>query len=454
MIQKFNTEAEYAAAPKPTTESAVSRVLATNAIYEDGVMVETDMPEQGDICVIDAAGKERYFTLDSYNGSLLSANWTPVGFVEWRRGSIVKVDRVLGNYKWAQYFPWKVTNYVLDGSEHAFSFSVTVSGTAYMCEGNYSGETIEEVAASMNAIVKVFNFGGHSYHVYVRAGELILQHDTYTTYLAVTATGVTVTQRVGTEITASSAMPRRNGAKSGEGAVINLDRALIYFRQDLSSTTYNPNSDVTSIARGYPVCLPAYLGTSQYQSDHCALLRSHYGPGEAGWIKFMENQFAAYLSRQGIFETHIYGEGHENTYKLAGQKVEDASGNEAAFYPAFDAVAAVGFDCDGMRAGDWYLPTIGEIVELKKGIKYPAIYKEGVGSVSTVAAEADRISRACAKLNMSQVQNSSNAWSSSRYGANGAWYFNGSNGCAYYSYFCNAFQVVAAALLKLRAAQD
>ena len=40
---------------------------------------------------------------------------------------------------------------------------------------------------------------------------------------------------------------------------------------------------------------------------------------------------------------------------------------------------------------------------------------------------------------------SSNAWSSSRYGANNAWNFNGNNGYANNNNFYNTNQVVAAA---------
>ena len=79
------------------------------------------------------------------------------------------------------------------------------------------------------------------------------------------------------------------GGTGGEGAISSWPIALAYFRADNSSTTYNPSSDVTDIKRGYPICLPGYLGTSTYQSDHCAALRAVYGEGEAGWLKFMES---------------------------------------------------------------------------------------------------------------------------------------------------------------------
>ncbi len=459
-INIYNTKGEYDAAARPTTESSVSRISSTNEIEVDGVMVIT-RPCKGDICVLDSGLNARYIKQESFTLASLPSGWQAVGFVEWVRGNKVKVTRVVGTYKWAQYFLWKITGYTADGAEHAFSFAVKVSNVTYTCSGTYSGSDIDEVAASMNAIVSVFDFGGHSYHVYVRNGDLILQHDTYTTYLAVTATGVSVTQAVGPELTANSNMPRFNGRLTSEGATINLNRALIYFRADIDNASYNPTAEVTSLALQYPICLPAYLGQSAYrkdgetQLDYCSLLRETYGEGEEGWIRCISRGLAKYPDKRGVFDDYVCGDGKTNTYKLAGQKVQKANGDPDAFYPAFDAVAAVGFPgAKGLDKGDWYLPTIGEIFELKSGITYPAVYQIGVGSVSTVAASADPITRACAKLGMTQVQNSTYAWSSSRCLANLAWVFGGNNGIAgIYNYFYYAVQVVASALLSLREAQ-
>lgn len=461
MIETYATRAEYEAATLPTDESTVARIEATNEVLVNGVMVVTTAPQKGDIAVYDDEKNVRFITFDSFDLAKMPTGWAVIGFVEWARGRKVKVDYVLpANYKWAAYFLWNVTGYNTDGAEHPFSFAVTVSSVVYTCEGNYSGTTVAEIAASMDAIVKAFNFGGQTYRVIERDGHLILVHTSYASYLAVTATGVSVTQYVAPEVPASSASVRYNGARTGEGAVINLDRALIYFRQDLSSTTYNPNTQVTSISRGYPVCLPAYLGTSSYrkdgqtQLDYCSVLRAYYGEGEEGWIRFMKDMLVIYPCKMGVFNEAIYGDGKTNTYKLAGQRLT-IDGVDNVLYPIFDAAAAFGFaGVKGFEPGDWYLPTIGEIFELKRDIKYPAIYKEGVGSVSNAVADADILTRACDKLSMTQISNSVFAWSSSRYGTYGSWVFNGGNGYAYVGNFYGAYQAVLAALFTLPEAAD
>ena len=455
MINVFESEALYKASTPEENETTLSHVTGTNDVHVDPVMVLTKTPERGDIGVLDAEKKLRFITFDSFKLSALPEGWTVVAPVEWRRGRKVKMNRVLGNYKWAKYFLWNVTGFTADGAEHAFSFKVTVSNVAYTCSGNYSGTDIDEVAASMNEIVSVFDFGGQKYHVYVRDGKLILSHDTYASYLAVTATGVTVTAWVGSELAASTATARYNGAKTGEGSVINLDRALIYFRADLSSATYNPTSEVTSIARTYPVCLPAYLGTSanrkdgDIQLDYCSFLRAYYGEGEEGWIKHVKDCMALFPSTYGVFNSAVYGEGKKNTYLLAGQRAEDHDGNDDELYPAFDAVAAFDLGADGFRAGDWYIPKLGELVELKRGITYPAIYVKGTGSVNVAAKDADILSRAYDKANLTQLANNSNAWASTRYSTSSAWGFLGSYGVAVSYVFYLAFQAVASVLYEL-----
>ena len=171
-------------------------------------------------------------------------------------------------------------------------------------------------------------------------------------------------------------------------------------------------------------------------------------------MKFMKAVMALYPSVYGVFNDAIYGDGPKNTYLLAGQRAEDHDGNDDQMYPAFDAVAAFDLGADGFRAGDWYMPNIGEIVELKRGITFPARYVKGTGSVNVAAKDADLLSRAYDKAGLSQLSNSSYAWASSRYGTNSAWYYNGSYGNAYNSYFCGANQAIAAVLCELSESED
>ncbi len=412
------------------------------AIYNITVRV----PKRGDIVVIDADKDYQYIALETFSALALPSSWQVVGEVYKVRGENVYVrHKTAASKKWAEVFLWKITGYSLDGADHAVSFTIN----SKTCSVTYNAADLASLAAQLNAAVSAFDFGGHNYTVYVRGDDLVLQHNTYTTYLGVSASDVSVTQNVGPELTASSTMLRRNGTRSGAGSVLSRDRSLIYFMADLSSTTYNPASDVTSLQSTYPICLPAYLGTSQYQSDHCALLRSHYGEGVEGWLKFMRDM--------GVVSPWDYGamaqDGKTNTYALAGQTYLASDGTQKTLYPAFDYCADVEYDCDGLRKGDWYLPGIDEVADMVAGITYPAVYDEDSGTSKYVTvSDADALTRGANVIGGTIIDNNNYIWSSCRYSANLAGSYSGYLGFAGSSYFCYAVLAVPATLLKVKAA--
>lgn len=404
----------------------------------------TTSPNKGDIVCYDAEKNVKFIRFDeTFDG--VPSGLTAMGVVTRRQGNEVSIlHKTSASHKWAEVFLWRLTGFVLDGASHTMTLT-TQSVTATV---NYSATTIEEVASQIDTVVRPMTFGTHKYTCYVREGEVILQHDTYTAYSAVTATGATITAWVGSEMTANSYMERWNGQRSGEGSILNMNRSLLYYRSDNSSTSYNPNTDVTSINRGYPICLPAYLGTSQYQSDHCAFLRRYYGEGMEGWLKFMEAQRVVYPSMTGAFKPE-YRDGKVNTYKLAGQTYKKADGSQAVLYPALDYVASQGYEgVKGFEQGDWYLPSIYELADIIRDVAYPAVYKDGA-QVNVARADADIVNRALNAIGGSVLQNSSVTWSSCRYGTSGAWLFYGYVGFASGSYYYSSCVALPCVLYKL-----
>lgn len=409
--------------------------------------VLVDVPKQGDIVVIDSNKEYQYIALESFAKADLPSDWQIAAEVYDVRGEDVRARHPsVADRRWADVFLWKIYNYDLDGADHA----VTLTINKVAASVTYNATDLDTLASQLNAVVSATDFGGHNYTVYARDGVLTLQHNTYTTYLAVTATGVSVTQNVAPELEASYIMLRRNGQRSGEGAVVNPHRSLIYYMQDLSSTTYNPASDVTSLQRTYPICLPAYLGTSKHQSDHCALLREHYGEGTDGWLRFMEDMGIVCPWEGGI----MMQSGKENTYKLAGQTYTAADGTQKALYPAFDFCAEKEYDCDGMRLGDWYMTDFDEVNSLVGPVTYPAIYDRESGTSKSVAiADADVLTRGASAIGATIIGNNNYVWSSCRYNADNAWCFYGNYGFAYGSYFCNSYLAVPSVLLKVKGAK-
>ena len=253
-------------------------------------------------------------------------------------------------------------------------------------------------------------------------------------------TGFALSANLLLEILATSAMLRRNGQRSGSGSISNWDRAIAYFSQDNSSTTYNPASDVTSPKLGYPICKPGYLGTSQYQSDHCAALRAIYGEGEAGWLKFMASFFPVAPTQYGIMgDKKTYGDSKTNTYKMAGKTFEKQDGTTVPSFPAADYCAAVTYNHDLLSRGNWVLPDAELVGSILKTIKYG----------TSASRNADPVNRALLAIGGSAISNGSHVWSSSRGSTVSAWCASGYVGCFYDGGLCNAFLALPVVLLDV-----
>ena len=132
-------------------------------------------------------------------------------------------------------------------------------------------------------------------------------------------------------------------------------------------------------------------------------------------------------------------DGKAETYALAGQTYIKEDGSEAILYPADTYAAGKSFDCDGLREGDWYLPSLSELVTICKDVRYPAIYNDGKSTDTN--RDADVLNEALQKIGGTAIQNNNLAWSSSRYLSNVSWFFHGSYGYCnlssfYYSLRC------------------
>ena len=252
--------------------------------------------------------------------------------------------------------------------------------------------------------------------------------------------GFTLTANLLPDVKALANIRRKNGATGGEGVISSWERALAYFRADNSSTTYNPNADVTDVKRTYPICLPGYLGTSQYQSDHCAFLRSIYGEGEAGWLKFMQSCLPVLPSdwgnmgmRDGKARTQLLASKFYTSHK----KTDPTPLCSAAYYAANIETAT-------LPKGTFSLATTEEVFEILDGIKYG----------TNGSRDADKVNALQNRMGKSAISNGSYLWSCLRSSANNAWYANGYVGFFYSVSMYYACVVVPVAHLKLSASED
>ena len=214
-----------------------------------------------------------------------------------------------------------------------------------------------------------------------------------------------------------------------------MERALTYFRNDNSSSQYNPTNVVTSVKIERPICLPAYLGTSAYRDgDKCAFLRSVYGEGEEGWKRFMNSFLPVYPTDYGVINTT----GKELTKVLASKRYNDLDKvNEPMCKAAYYCYSITSATID---EGEFWLPGVQELLIILDGIKY--------GTDSDI--NADVVNKALNKVGWASISNSAYYWSACRYFYRGSWCSLINSGIfGYYSFFSN-FACLAVSLYPLK----
>lgn len=445
-IKLYDTEAAYEAASKSTIESAISLIETSNEVKTDGVNVLTTEPVKGDIVALDEKNEVVYITLDSYTAATFPSAWTVVGVVLWRRGNEVTiVDKANASKKWSDIYSLKLTGFTLDGTARTGTLSVD-DASNWATYNNYvipyNANNIDDFVAQLNAYFAANEpFKAQYWRAYANEDGSVSLVYLFTDYRQASnkgSAGFAVAGNLFPELTSLASIRRKNGYRGGEGAVSSYYKALQYFRSDLPSTTYNPNSNVTSIRRSYPICLPAYLGTSQYQSDKCAVLRAHYGEGEEGWKRFMADCMPVNPSLTGNMKQR---DGLSLTRQLNAYTYIAANGDNKPASPAADYVQAKNYEHDGLRKGDWALPTVEDLANILTDIQYTAASSD---------RNSDVVNKALYKIGGNAISNASGLWSCCRFSANLAWFSYGSHGFFGGSYMYSSCACLGLARLALK----
>ena len=429
MIKYYDTNAAYEADVKSAFESQVSLIGADNAIKYDGrnVIVDIQSAKTGSIVVLDGLHAMRFVSVETFSSESFMSNFEIVGVVRIGvdhpsfRGKIAIMYKAPASKKMSNIYQHRLTGYTCDGTARTGVLSIREASDSWSANHDY---VISYNAANELALVSQLNtyfkanepFKTQQWQAVLNDDNTIDLRYAYTDYRQTAynkgTTGFALTANLLPEWIATSSMLRLNGQRSGDGTITNWSRALSYFRNDNSSTTYNPSKDVTSTKISYPICLPGYLGTSAYQSDHCAYLRSIYGEGEQGWLKFMASLLPVRPTEYGtIGDKAKYGDSRKNTYYLASQKYEDVNGVMQPVSPAADFAASVAFDHELLKKGQWVIPDSDLLFDVIGGIEYP----------TTNNRDADVINRALKAIGAPALGNNSFVWSCSRFVASGCW---------------------------------
>ena len=454
MIKYYDTEEAYKAdTGKGADESQVSLIKAGNICRYDGrnVVVGLRSARTGSVAYLDGSRALHFAAPGTFRADGLPEVGGVIGVVvigvdhQDFRGVVAVMSKTFAAAPMLERWFVRLSGYTLDGTDRTGTLSVWEASDSWAAAHDYAvgynADSAQALASQLNAYFKANEpFMAQDWVAEADGDGNVTLHYAYINYRQTSNAakdGFALAQATAPGWADTTKMLRRNGRRIGEGTITNWPRTLAYFRGDNSSKTYNPASDVTTKKISYPICLPGYLGTSEYQSDHCSYLRGVYGEGEEGWLKFMESFLPVRPSEYGIFDASRYGAAKRNTYYLAGIKYAGQDGVEKYASPAARLAANLGYDHELLKQGEWVLPDIDLLFGLVGQLKYP----------TTNDRDADPVNSALKAIGAPALGNSSGVWSCSRCNPYGGWIANGGYGCA--TGYILYFRVVAAPLVLL-----
>lgn len=375
----------------------------------------TNLPKIGDAVVGERSTKKvKFITLESFDNASLGSDYETIGVVYNRRGRKVKiVYKNNASNPWCKKWVLRLSGYTLDGTSRTGVITFRPDSSAT----ENTDVTVTYNTTTLQGLVNALNtaFAGNATMVsqhwvaYINGSDVNIEHD-YTFWQQSSyndaKSGFTATAALMPEVESVADIRRRHGGGGGEGAISSWERALAFYRTSTGTDAYqgyvpSPISNVKG--RAYPIALQSYLGAN------CAEIRKVFGEGEQGWLNCM----AAYMS---VCPTD-YGnmgmrDGLARTKLIASYK--DTFGEPVA--PAANYCYNV--DTVALPKGNWYLPTVEDLTDLLRIIKYGTN-----GSVSS-----DPINKTLAAMGGNTISNGSILWSCCRLSSGSAWYASGSCG--------------------------
>ena len=396
----------------------------------------TNLPKIGDAVVGERSTKKvKFITLESFDNASLGSDYETIGVVYNRRGRKVKiVYKNNAGKTWSSKWVLKLSGYTLDGTSRTgvISFRPDSSATENTdVTVTYNTTTLQGLVNALNtAFAANATMVSQHWVAYINGSDVNIEHD-YTFWQQSSyndaKSGFTATAVLMPEVESVADIRRRHGGGGGEGAISSWERALAFYRTSTGTDAYqgyvpSPISNVKD--RAYPIALQSYLGAN------CAEIRKVFGEGEQGWLNCM----AAYMS---VCPTD-YGnmgmrDGLARTKLIASYK--DTFGEPVA--PAANYCYNV--DTVALPKGNWYLPTVEDLTDLLRIIKYGTN-----GSVNS-----DPINKTLAAMGGNTISNGSLLWSCCRGSSYLAWFASGGYGFFSYNYLCGELSAVPVSLYIL-----
>ena len=395
----------------------------------------TKSPKVGDIVCYDENRKIKFIALDTFHAGTFPGAWETVGVVAMRKGNHVwVVAKENASKKFMDVYPYVVSGYELDGTEHTATLKLHGSDTL---DFKYTASNAGEFLTALKSFLTTNSFTDWS--AYIKDGEVYLQYDNYTSaeYLSASITQATgITLKAKCEIDMPQVPSARRKCGNNGNFVWNAAKAKQYFKNDQTNTAYNPSSDLSSVP-SYPVCYPAFCGTSQYQEDHCLYLRQRYckdpdNPTLAEWEAYIDDITPANPAMIGSFAPKWRGREVFDSIKNITYTATD--GTQKPLYPGANY-------CSKFFDGKGYMPTQYEFYEMFKDLT--------LGLTGVTNQTADAVNRSLYAIGGNTITTATSYWLCARYGSFSAHYAVGTGGTDNSDFFYGGVRCISALLLEL-----
>ena len=307
---------------------------------------------------------------------------------------------------------WYLSGYTLDGTERTGIIQAYFSTNNWAANIDktitYQANNIEDFVAALNtAFTTDTDFLADDWEASVIDGKVRLTANALgQSFLFIMAKDGFVLSGSAPEVKYIKVMLRKNGAYNSWGAVSNFEKAKQYLASDVNFNI--PASPITSLlSQSRPVTLPVYLGTSSHTTgDMCEYLRSIFGEGEEGWLKYLKSYEPVMNTQQSIFAEET---GKEITSILSSMRYNSPKVKNGIFSPMCDYATSIATAT--ISAGELYVPSAKELYLILRDVKY--------GTSSDV--NSDVLNKALNLIGGKAVKNSASWWSCCRYLSNTGW---------------------------------
>lgn len=335
---------------------------------------------------------------------------------------------------------WYLSGYSLDGTEHTGTISARFSTNNWGANIDktitYQADNIEDFVAALNAVFTTdTDFLADDWEASVIDGKVRLTANAeWQAFAYTTAKYGFVLSDSAPEVKYTTRMLRKNGAYNGWGVISNFENAKQYLSSDIKFEI--PASPITSLlSRAMPVTLPVYIATSSYTTgDMCEYLRSVFGEGEEGWLKYLKSFEPVMNTQHGIFAEET---GKKITSLISSMRYNSPKVHNGTFSPMYDYVASI--TTATVSAGELYVPSAKELYLVIKDVKY--------GTSSDV--NSDVFNKALNLIGGKTIKNIAFWWSCCRFRSYVSWLSYGNYGLFNNNFLSSASGVVPVLHLKV-----